>query len=837
MSKLHTALALASLLTPGLMVHAASPAAAADLSGERIGFNRHIRPILSANCFACHGFDANARKADLRLDAPGIALDPQRDPPAIVPGRSSESELIRRIFSSDPEEIMPPPETHHVLTPAQRHLLRDWIDQGAEYEPHWAFLPPKRPADPPRTPWDDRAANPIDRYVFARLAREGLEPSPPAAPALRIRRLFLDLIGLPPSPAQVDAFTRDPSRAAWDKSVDLLLASPHFGERLAIPWLDLARYADTVGYHGDQPVSVFPYRDYVIASFNQNKPFDRFTRENLAGDLFPNPALEQRIASGFNRLNMTTEEGGSQPKEYLAKYASDRVRTTSTVWLGATIGCAECHDHKFDPYTSRDFYALAAFFADIEETGVYSNRGRPPEIAVPTHAGRTRLTELQAEETAIRKLHEEPSQEWAGPFEEWRAETSGAGGGRASAEDDGDRRELWRRFTLESPHFDASRRRLEAIAAERESIEEQSPKTLTTVSVSPRSIRILPRGNWLDESGPEVAPAIPSFLGTLDTGERRATRMDLADWILAPDNPLTARVFVNRLWKQYFGNGLSRVLDDLGSQGEWPTHPDLLDWLALEFQETGWDIKHVVGLIVRSQAYQQTSQAHQSLRERDPYNRLLARQSRFRLDAELVRDQALAASGLLVPEIGGRSVFPYQPEGYYQHLNFPKRSYTADAGAYQYRRGLYTHWQRTFLHPMLKAFDAPSRDECAANRPRSNTPLQALALLNDPTFVEASRALASRILTPAGPESGPRQRLDRAFRLTLSRSPSPQEEALMLKFLQESRSEFTQHPKRASEFLDIGQAATSFQGDSAELAAWTSLCRCLLNLHETVARY
>ncbi len=837
MSKLPTALAVAALLTAGGMVaRAASLAVAADESGERIGFNRHIRPILSANCFACHGFDANTRKADLRLDLPSSALDPQRDPPAIVPGRSSESELVRRIFSSDPEEIMPPPETHHVLSGAQRHLLREWIDQGAEFEPHWAFLPPKRPADPPPTPWDDRAVNPIDGFVFARLAREGLEPSPPAAPAIRIRRLFLDLIGLPPSPAQVDAFTRNPSPAAWDEAVDALLASPHFGERLAIAWLDLARYADTVGYHGDQPVSVFPYRDYVISSFNQNKPFDRFTRENLAGDLFPNPTLEQQIASGFNRLNMTTEEGGSQPKEYLAKYASDRVRTTSTVWLGATVGCAECHDHKFDPYTSRDFYALAAFFSDIEEIGVYSNRGRPPEIAVPTRNGRARLTELQAEETAIRKLLAEPSPEWAERFEEWRAQTRGTAGQGADSREV-DRGELWRRYTGGSTHFDAYRQRLEAIAAERNSIAEQSPKTLVTVSVNPRPMRILPRGNWLDESGPEVAPAIPGFLGTLDTGDQRATRMDLADWILAPDNPFTARVFVNRLWKQYFGTGLSRVLDDLGSQGEWPTHPNLLDWLALEFQESGWDIKYVVRLIVRSQTYQQTSQSSEAVQERDPYNRLLARQSRFRLDAELVRDQALAASGLLVSEIGGRSVFPYQPDGYYQHLNFPKRSYTADAGSNQYRRGLYTHWQRTFLHPMLKAFDAPSRDECSANRPRSNTPLQALALLNDPTFVEASRALAAQILTQTGPGSGPRERLDRAFRLSLSRSPSPQEEALLLEFLRESRAEFTLHPERAREFLSIGQAATSFQGDSAEWAAWTSLCRCLLNLHEAVARY
>jgi hypothetical protein len=611
--------------------------------------------------------------------------------------------------------------------------------------------------------------------------------------------LSLDLVGLPPSPAEVDAWLADSRPDAYERLVDRLLASPHFGERLALYWLDLVRYADTVGYHGDQEHAIGPYRDWVIDSLNANLPFDRFTTEQLAGDLLPGATIEQKTASGYNRLLQTTHEGGAQDGEYRAKYAADRIRNLSAVWMGATLGCAECHDHKFDPYTQRDFYRLVAFFADVQERGAYrgpdtSPTRRPPELPVLDQLYRLEVARLDIDVARLRL-------------------------------------ELKHRQGTEA---EAARGRLAELEARRRALEKRRRPTMITVSVPPRPIRVLKRGDWMDQSGERVEPGVPEFLKKLDVRARRPTRLDLARWLVSGDHPQTERVLVNRLWYLFLGAGLSRNLEDTGAQGEWPSHPDLLDWLAVELVESGWDLKHLIRLIVTSRTYRQSSRETEALRKADPDNRLFTRQASVRLPAELIRDGALAASGLLVRLVGGPSARPYQPAGYYAHLNFPKRTYGHDTGPGQYRRGVYTHWQRQFLHPMLRAFDAPSREECTAQRPVSNTPLQALTMLNDPTFVEAARVLAARVLREAGP--GDEARIRRAWRLVLAREPDRRERSALARLLDASRRDYRADPAAARKVVGVGLAALPAEAATVELAAWTALARVLLNLDETITR-
>ncbi|NNM30049.1 MAG: DUF1549 domain-containing protein, partial [Akkermansiaceae bacterium] len=673
------------------------------LPAAEVDFNRDIRPILSDKCFACHGPDERTREAELRLDTYEGATEGGEFAIPIVPGKPDESEVMARIHATDPDDLMPPPESHKKLTAREKDLLKRWIAEGAAYDPPWAYVPPARHPVPEVTV-KDWPVNWIDRFLLANLEREKLSPSPDADAVTLVRRLHFDLLGLPPTPRETDAFVQaaeNNPQAAVDREVARLLASPHFGERMAIYWLDLVRYADTVGYHGDQDHNISPYRDYVIDAFNANLPFDQFSREQLAGDLLPGSTVGQKVASGYNRLLQTTHEGGAQPKEYLAIYQADRVRNVSAVWMGATVGCAQCHDHKYDPYTAKDFYSLAAFFADIDEDQhfkVGSNTlptKRPPEMLLLAPEDEAELAALKEELAAA-----------------------------------GDKDE---------------KKRLQAKVA---AVEKRGRRTMITVAKPPREVRVLPRGNWLDDTGAIVQPAYPHFLAGDDPGSgepgegSRLTRLDLANWLTDPvdgTGGLTARVFANRLWALFFGTGIARDLGDFGGQGEAPVHPGLLDNLAVEFHESGWDVKHLVKLMVTSRAYRQSSLAPPEMRERDPHNQLVARQSRFRLPAEMMRDNALAIAGLLVNEHGGKSVKPYQPAGYYRHLNFPPRKYAADTGAGQWRRGVYVHWQRQFLHPMLRAFDAPTREECTAERPRSNTPVAAMVLLNDPTFLEAAR--------------------------------------------------------------------------------------------------
>ena len=756
-------------------------------AGEPVQFNRDIRPILSDNCFACHGFDSNKRKADLRLDVFSDALFKDE---ILVPGSPEKSALYQRINASDHDDVMPPQDSGKALTREQKTKLHDWIAQGAKFEKHWAYIPAKRPRVPGvlNRAWPRNA---IDHFILAKLEATQLEPAKPAPPHILARRLYFDLIGLPPSPEAVYRFAsaKSPDVASM---VDNLLARPQFGERMAIHWLDLVRYGDSNGYHADLEWSVFPYRDYVIRAFNENQPFDDFTREQIAGDLLPNATLQQKVGSSFNRLNMKSTEGGIQDAEYRVKYAADRVRTTSTTWLGSTLGCAECHDHKFDPFTSRDFYQFAAFFADIKQLGYYpgaQSRGWGEALRVPDENQVNRLAQLESQlARAGEGLNDEAKKK-------------------------------------NEPYKKA--------LAERDNFLKSIPTVLATVSTKPQETRILPRGNWMDKTGDVVQPDVPGFLKMAPLAEG-APRIGLAEWLVDRDNPLTARVFVNRLWKHYFGRGLSGVLDDVGSQGEPPTHPELLDWLAVEFMESGWNIKHVVRLITTSSTYQQSSQHAEQLASLDPYNRLVARQARFRLDAELVRDNALAVSGLLFQQIGGRSVKPYQPAGYWANLHFPKRTYKHDSGTAQYRRGLYTHWQRQFLHPALLAFDAPAREECTAERPRSNTPLAALVMLNDPSQVEAARALAERTLRQDS--TGLKAQFNALGQQVLSRPFNNREQMLLAKLLREHIEDFEAKPAEADKLIRTGIAPVPGDIPPVELAAWTSVARAVLNLHETITR-
>lgn len=794
---------------------------------SHLDFNRDVRPILSDKCFFCHGPDAEERSADLRLDIADGASD------VIVPGKPDESELVARIRDAD--DPMPPVDSHKKLEPREIALLARWVAEGGKYEAPWAYVAPKQ-HEVPDNQDNDWANNWVDQFVLARLNSENLEPSPDADPITLVRRLSFDLTGLPPMTGQVDAFLS--GRVNYETLVNDLLDSPHFGERMAAYWLDLVRYADTVGYHGDQDHNISPYRDYVIRSFNQNLPFDQFTREQLAGDMLDNPTKWQKVATGYNRLLQTSHEGGIQEKEYNAIYAADRVRNLSAVWMGATVGCAQCHDHKYDPYTIHDHYSLSAFFADIHDVGYNGNSlptSRPPEMDFQSDETEAELTRVAKRMQAI-----VGDQAWTKiqdlKAQKQRLSATKPNGKQAAKKRDREASDLAAKVVALIP--ESMRDNWKVLAERKSALEDQTRRTMVTVAKPPREMRVLPRGNWQDDSGKVVTPAVPKFLGEISLAEgQRATRLDMAKWLTDSKGGaggLTARVFANRFWYLFFGSGISRSLSDLGGQGEPPANPELLDNLAVAFYESGWDVKAMVRLLVTSHAYRQSSVAPPELLQRDPSNQLVARQSRFRLPAEMIRDNALAVSGLLVDQLGGASAKPYQPAGYFRHLNFPVRKYEPDGNANQWRRGVYVHWQRMFLHPMLKAMDAPSREECTAQRPKSNTPNAALVLLNDPTFIEAARVLATKILTAGGESSD--NRVDFAYRTVLSRSPDSEEQDAVFSLLKETRSAYQQDPESASELIKIGRSRAPQNIDPIELASWTAVARALLNLSETVTR-
>ena len=787
-------------------------------------FNREIRPILSHNCFACHGPDEHDRRGGLRLDDRDAAVaELESGSRAIVPGHPEESELVARLHETDPDVVMPPPESNHVLTAEQKQLLAAWIAAGAPYAPHWAYVGPRRHG-PPAVKDASWPVNWIDPFVLARLEAEGIAPAHDADPLTLMRRATFDLTGLPPSPAEVEEYLADIRPDRYERLVDRLLVSPRHAERLAAWWLDIVRYADTVGYHGDQPHNISPYRDWVIKAFLDDVPFDRFTELQLAGDLVGPRAGEHPedpvLASGYNRLLQTTHEGGLQAKEYRAIYQADRIRNVSGAWMGATVGCAQCHDHKYDPYTARDFHTLGAFFADIDDEKHLENAGFSKQNlnALPT---------IRSPEVQI-----------VGPFDRPGAEQLDAE--IHSLQSRLPALVLPPRAQPVEPEPDllvADRRRLDELKARRKTLDRKL--MVTKALAEPRTVRILPRGNWMDDSGAVVEPAIPAFLGTIP-GPGRATRADLARWLIAPVadggiGEFTARVTANRLWAILFGAGLCRSAGDFGGQGELPDHPELLDELALEFMERGWSIRDLVRTIVTSRTYRMSSAASPELLAQDPDNRLLARQGRWRLPAENIRDTALAASGLLVERLGGESVHPYQPAGYYQHLNFPTREYSSDKDDRQWRRGLYVHWQRMFLHPQLLAFDAPTREECTATRMRSNTPKAALVLLNDPTFVEAARKLAERAIQDGGDSDD--DRLAFLWKRTLSRGPDATELLIAKGLLDRRRADYATNPQAAADLLAVGVAPRAEGLDDRDLAAWTATARAVLNLHEAIARY
>ena len=745
-------------------------------------FNRDIRSILSDRCFTCHGPDAGSREADLRLDDAAAALE------SGVLGQSSEdSELWARVTSEDDDYRMPPPSSNRLpLSEVEKELISKWLDNGAQYELHWS-LNAVEDVTVPKVADEAWCNNPIDRFVRAKQEAEQLTPAEHADRTTLARRLYFDLLGLPPTPEQVAAFRNDKRPDAYARVVDQLLASPRFGERMAVYWLDLVRFANSVGYHGDQEHAIDPYRNYVITAFNENLPFDQFTREQLAGDLLEDPTVDQLIATGYNRLLQTSHEGGVQQKEYLTKYAADRVRNLSSVWMGATMGCAECHDHKFDPYSQRDFYRLAAFFADVDDSQTFRGSNavlteRQPEMKVFSPIQRKQIRQLELE---IEHL--------------------------ASQADDGD------------PRLAQLKKQLDAI-------QQTSIRTMVTKSVEPRLTRVLDRGDWMDTSGEVVEPGVPGVLPPLSEHTGRATRLDLAEWLMGPRHPQASRVFVNRLWYLMLGVGITRDLEDIGSQGELPTHPLLLDWLAQEFVRSGWDVKQMVRLIVLSNTYQQSSVVSDEQRAADPENRRFTRAERYRLPAEFVRDALLSVSGLLVLDQSTHASRPRQPVGYYAHLNFPTRKYEAGTGANQYLRGVYVHWQRQFLHPMLKAFDAPSREECVAKRTESNTPQAALTLLNDPCLVEAAVALGRRaLLTPLSSDD---QRLDWMWQQVVSRQVEADELVVLRQLLEQNRKQYSEQIDSARAFI----ADVEFAGEPAELAAWAAVGRTMLNVSEALTR-
>jgi hypothetical protein len=764
-------------------------------------FNRDIRPILADRCFACHGPDSGTREAELRLDTADGAHEW-----AIVPGDADASEVIARVTSDDADMRMPPADAKKPpLTAQEVELLRQWIDAGAEYEPHWAYIPPERPPVPEvqQASWPRNA---IDHFILAKLETKKIAPAAEADRVTLIRRLCFDLTGLPPTPEEIDDFLHDSRPDAYEHLVDRMQASPRYAERMATWWFDLVRFATTVGYHGDQDHRITPYRDYVIKSFYENLPFDQLTIEQLAGDLLPEPDMWQIVATGYNRVLQTTHEGGAQDGEYRAKYLADRVRNFSEVWMAASMGCAECHDHKFDPYTQEDHFSLQAFFADVDHSGNYKGLGRdgiptprPPEMLAWTLPVYEQIMELDAK------------------IAELQASLAG------HLDKDWEKR----------------RNELMQLKLQRLELEKQFEPTMITQAVKPRDIRILPRGNWMDKSGPVVEPRTPQFLRELETAGRRANRLDLARWVVSRDHPLTARVVINRLWKMYYGVALSKVLIEMGSRGEVPPNRELLDWLAVEFMaptsgHPGWDIKHMVRLMVTSSAYRQSSLPRPDVERVDPDNRLVARQSRFRLEAEQIRDNALAVSGLLVNKLGGGIIKPYQPVRYYSALNFPERDYDPSTGEDQFRRAVYVHWQRQFLHPWLLAFDAPTREECTAERPISSTPTAALVLLNDPSFVEAARALAALVL--AQDAASDEQRLRWAWRQVLGREALSGEVERLQDLLQKHRTEYAADQQAAEALVSVGISPRPENVDVAELAAWTSVSRALLNLNETITR-
>lgn len=1058
------------ILAAGVQFASVLALSAADPLPTSVGFNRDIRPILSENCFACHGPDPATRKAGLRLDTKeGFFAPHEKHGAPVVPGNPDASPLYKRILATDPDEIMPPPESHKQLKPEEKSRIKQWIESGAPWQPHWSFIKPERPPVPPISD-ANRARNPIDAFIRQRLATQGLTPAPEADRRTLARRLSLDLTGLPPTPAEVEAFVADPSPEAYATLVRHYLSSPHWGEHRARYWLDAARYADTHGLHFDNYREMWPYRDWVIEAFNRNQPFDQFTVEQVAGDMLPDPTPDQIIATGFHRCNITTNEGGTIEEENLASYARDRVETTSWVWLGLTANCAVCHDHKFDPIPTRDFYAMSAFFRNTMQGGFDGNvkDSNPSMVVIKDGPLRTRFDALPAEIEVAKKAANAQRDAAKSPFEKWAAQTQpdsasrqldaelalhaplrdgenesviivqgfkqrvkptagfvwtapdkgklGPGllfpgeSSRLEIADGGDfehdqsfsfggwvyvapgfsdascvvsrmdpnaahrgwdlwyeqahfathlvhiwpenalkiktkqrvakkgewqhvfvtydgsgkpegvqiyfdgrrvetevangsaltgsirtkvpltvgqrrngshfdgggvqdlrlysralkpaevrglaRTQEWRQafyqpvamwdkelrndlfdyfLATQSPEFEIAARQLAVLENEREGIRMRFPVThiQKEKTNSMPMARLLNRGQY-DQPREELKPAVFSALNPLPTGAP-TNRLGLARWLVSPDNPLLARVTVNRFWQELFGTGLVKTSEDFGIMGENPSHPELLDWLAVEFRESGWDIKRFFTVLVTSETYRQSAAITQEKLANDPANRLLSRGPRFRMDAEMIRDYALAASGLLKPKIGGASVKPYQPEGVWEPVAMPEsntKKYEPGTGDALHRRSLYTFWKRAAPPASMDIFNAPSRETSCLRRERTNTPLQALNTLNDVQFIEAARRLAELALT-AGKDDTDRALAELSQRL-LGRPLRAEELSIVRGILDKFGAYYEVQPDAARSLVTFGERPPDPALPASRLAAFTMVANGLMNLDEVL---
>jgi hypothetical protein len=1001
-------------------------------AGSPPEFNRDIRPILSDKCFTCHGPDAG-KKLPLRLDSEAAAkADLGGGRRAIVDGHPEQSELIKRISAEKPAMRMPPPYSGLKLTDGEIGLLRDWVADGAKWEKHWSLMAPKRP-NMPAVSDKKWVVNPIDAFILARLDREGLKPMPEASRETLIRRVSMDLTGIPPTPSEVDAFVADKSPQAYERVVDRLLQSPQYGERMAARWLDAARYADTNGYQYDGERVMWRWRDWVINAFNRNERFDQFAVEQIAGDLLPNATKDQIIATGFNRNHRANTEDGIVPEEYAVEYVADRVDTTSTVFLGTTLGCARCHNHKYDPFTQKEYYQVFAYFNNIPELGrAYKYGNSPPLVDAPTAEQQKKLAALDGKITAMRAALDQQSKSLAAqeaaweknaPATPWAPETGldvakiltgdearfdgknivelkghgafditdrwtvsvwftpdesvdgslvsrmndnpkgkgygvhldkgkvhvnltsvwaddairleteqpvtpnsrhhvvvtysgsrmaegvhvyvdgklapvkvqldtlyrpfnnagkelpdplrvGAGWGPARrfhglieevrvynrvlganelsalalgetvaqiAAKATSRRTAAEQFAIRSSFLETAApeevrktaRALQTLLLDREALQRTFP-TVMVMAERPkrRDTFLLVRGAY-DKPGDKVEPGVPAVLPPLPAGAPN-NRLGFARWMVDPANPLTARVTMNRFWQMYFGTGIVKTVEDFGLQGEWPSHPELLDWLATEFVRSGWDMKAMQKLIVMSATYRQSSRVTPELLQKDPENRLLARGPRVRLAPEMVRDQALAAAGLLVQKIGGPSVKPYQPAGLWREVTMQGLDYVQDHGENLYRRSMYTFWKRTSAPPEMMNFDAAGRESCVVREIRTNTPLQALNLMNDVTFLEAARFIGQRMLKEGGADDA--ARVGYGFKLLLARTPSAKETEILLDSLRFHRDRFSSQPEEAAKFLAQGESATDASLNPRELASYASVASLILNMDEAVTK-
>ena len=797
------------------------------LSAAAIDFSRDIQPILSDKCYFCHGPDAKERKGDLRLDVEAEAKAVKDGVAAILPGKSHESSLIERIFSTDPDEVMPTPKSNRTLTAAQKQLLKQWIDEGAKWGTHWAFKRIERPKLP-----DVGAKHPIDAFVRAKLAEKGMKPSPRADAVALLRRVSLDLTGLPP--------TADELKEPYDKAVARLLNSPRFGERWAWDWLDAARYVDTNGYQGDPERTMWPWRDWVVKAINENMPYDRFTIWQLGGDLLPNATPEQKLATGFNRNHMINGEGGRIAEETRVENVMDRVETTSTVWLGLTMGCSKCHDHKFDPLTMRDYYGLYDVFNQTSEDGLGRSGQAAPamDMSTPAELERVKTTSEKVKQVAAEVVAFELTK-WPRPAGKPLTESDAIKlpGNLPSYIAKTEPKNRGVDPLLEAVNYfkdkDAEYTKLlqKLLAAVRARVSATSAVTKVMIMDTTPKVRetfVLEKGAYDKPSTTKVSFNVPASLPAMKSGAPR-NRLGLAEWIVSRDNPLTARVTVNRFWQAFFGVGLVKTAEDFGLQGEEPPQRELLDWLASEFIDSGWDVKALMRLIVTSETYQQSSKIKDA--QVDPENRYLARGPRFRMPSWMLRDQALFVSGLLQDKLGGPSVKPYQPEGIWEEATFGKKSYVQDHGDALYRRTLYVFWRRIVGPTML--FDNSARQTCVIKASRTNTPLQALVTLNDVTYVEAARVLAQRVLLAnRGNEDAA---LAQAFRLVTCREPAKAEAALLK--VQLGKLKVQQSDRAAAlKLLAVGESKRDESIDAIAHAAWTSLCLMLLNLDEAVTK-